>query len=54
MDIELREMWVEYSKAKDEAFLYNDIPEAPRYTVEADDKRRARLNRICHVLDQIP
>ncbi len=54
MDIESREMWVEYSKAKDEAFLYTDIPEAPRYTVEADDKRRARLNRICHVLDQIP
>ena len=54
MDIESRDMWVEYSKAKDEAFLYNDIPEAPRYTVEADDKRRARLNRICYVLDQIP
>ena len=52
MDIESRDMWVEYSK--DEAFLYTNIPAVPRYTVEADDKRRVRLNRICHVLDPIP
>ena len=52
MDIESRDMWVEYSK--DEVFLYTNIPAVPRYTVEADDKRRVRLNRICYVLDQIP
>lgn len=54
MDLKSRDMWVEYSKAKDEAFFYTDIPEAPWYTVEADDKRRARLNCIAHVLAQIP
>ena len=53
MDIKSRDMWVEYSKAKDEAFFYTDIPEAPWYTVDADDKRRARLNCIAHLLDQI-
>ena len=34
-------------------FSYTDIPEAPWYTIEADDKRRARLNCISHVLDRI-
>ena len=54
MDLESRTRWVEYSRAKDEMFVHTDIPEAPWYTVEADDKRRARLNCISHLLAQIP
>ena len=54
MDIEGRNRWVEYSKAKDEMFFFTDIEEARWHTVEADDKRRARLNCIAHLLDSIP
>ena len=50
MDLQSREKWVEYSRAKDEMFKHTDMPEAPWYTVEADDKRRARLNCIAHIL----
>jgi polyphosphate kinase 2 len=53
MDLESRERWVEYSKAKDEMFMLTHTPDAPWYTVEADDKRRARLNCIAHILDSI-
>jgi polyphosphate kinase 2 len=54
MDLESRARWVEYSRAKDEMFTYTDIKQAPWYVVEADDKRRARLNCIAHLLDMIP
>ena len=54
MDLEGRDRWVEYSKAKDEMFFYTDIEEARWYTVESDDKRRARLNCIVHILNTIP
>jgi polyphosphate kinase len=54
MDFESREKWVEFSKAKDEMFSYTDIREAPWYTIEADDKKTARLNCISHVLERIP
>ena len=54
MDLESRSRWVEYSKAKDEMFAYTDIKQAPWYVVEADDKKRARLNCIKHLLNQIP
>ena len=54
MDLESRDRWVEFSRAKDEMFFYTDIEEAPWYTVEADDKRRARLNCIVHLLSSIP
>jgi polyphosphate kinase 2 len=54
MDIQSRVKWVEYSKAKDEMFRHTDIKQAPWYTVEADDKRRARLNCIAHILSQVP
>src|SRR6202521_1832442 len=54
MDIQSREKWVEFSKAKDEMFLHTDIKQSPWYTVEADDKRRARLNCISHVLSMVP
>ena len=54
MDLESRERWVEYSQAKDAMFAHTNIPEAPWFTVEADDKKRARLNCISHFLSQIP
>jgi Polyphosphate kinase 2 (PPK2) len=53
MDLKSRDMWVAYSRAKDEMFRYTHTPEAPWYTVESDDKRRARLNCISHILDTI-
>lgn len=53
MDMESRARWAEYSKAKDEMFSYTDIKQAPWYVVDADDKRRARLNCIHHLLSQI-
>jgi polyphosphate kinase 2 len=54
IDLKSREKWVEFSKAKDEMFAVTDIPEAPWYTIESDDKRAARLNCISHLLSQIP
>ena len=54
MDLESRARWVEYSRAKDELFVHTDIPEAPWYVVEGDDKRRARLNCIAHLLSLVP
>lgn len=53
MDIESRSRWVEYSKAKDEMFAHTDIKQAPWYVVNADDKKRARLNVISHLLSLI-
>ena len=50
MDLEARSRWVEYSRAKDEMFRHTDIKQAPWYVVDADDKRRARLNCIAHLL----
>ena len=54
MDIESRNRWVEYSKAKDEMFTYTDTKISPWWVVKADDKKRARLNCISHLLSQIP
>jgi polyphosphate kinase 2 len=54
MDIEARDKWEEYSKAKDVMLAHTNIPEAPWFTVEADDKKRARLNLIHHILSKIP
>jgi polyphosphate kinase 2 len=54
MDVESRSKWVEYSKAKDTMFQYTDIKQAPWYVVNADDKKRARLNCIHHLLSMIP
>jgi len=53
MDLESRSKWIEYSKAKDEMFAHTDIKQAPWYVVEADDKKRARLNCISHLLSMI-
>jgi hypothetical protein len=54
MDLHSRSKWVEYSRAKDEMFRYTDIPQAPWYVVNSDDKKRARLNLITHLLSLIP
>jgi polyphosphate kinase 2 len=54
MDLESITHWEDYSRAKDEMFVHTDIPEAPWYVVESDDKRRARLNMIAHLLSTIP
>ena len=54
MDLESRDRWVEYSKAKDEMFAHTDVKHAPWYVVEADSKKRARLNCIRHLLSLIP
>jgi polyphosphate kinase len=54
MDVESRDKWVEYSMAKDKMFSYTDTKQSPWYVVHADDKRRARLNVISHLLSLIP
>ena len=54
MDMESRSRWHDYSKSKDEMFFNTDIPQAPWYVVPSDDKKRARLNCISHLLDMIP
>jgi polyphosphate kinase 2 len=54
MDLESRQRWVEFSKAKDRMFAVTDTKTAPWFVVEADDKRRARLNMIAHLLSTVP
>lgn len=54
MDLASRSKWMEYSKAKDDMFNYTDIKQAPWYVVNADVKKRARLNCIAHLLSMIP
>jgi polyphosphate kinase 2 len=54
MDLESRRQWIEYSKAKDAMFAHTDIKQAPWNVVDADHKRRARLNCISHLLSQVP
>jgi len=54
MDLEARNRWVEFSKAKDAMFAATDILEAPWWVVEAEVKKRARLNVMSHLLTQVP
>ncbi|MER6156322.1 polyphosphate kinase 2 [Streptomyces sp. NPDC001868] len=54
MDLESITHWEAYSRAKDEMLVHTDIREAPWYVVESDDKRRARLNMIAHLLASVP
>ncbi len=54
LDLASRERWAEYSKAKDAMMEYTDIPEAPWYQIEADDKRKAHLNCLRHLLSLFP
>ncbi len=53
-DLQARDKWVEFSRAKDEMFVHTDIDEAPWWVVEADDKRAARLNMIAHLMSSVP
>ncbi len=53
MDVASRDKWMEYSKAKDEMMAYTDTKISPWYVVEADNKKRARLNCISHLLNKI-
>ncbi|MBO0787144.1 MAG: polyphosphate kinase 2 [Actinobacteria bacterium] len=54
LDLESVTRWEDYSRAKDEMFVHTDIPEAPWYVVDCDDKRRARINMMAHLLSTIP
>jgi polyphosphate kinase 2 len=54
VDLQSREQWVEYSRAKDTMFVHTDIPECRWYVVEADNKRQARINCIAHLLSMVP
>ncbi len=54
VDLASREKWTEYSQAKDQMLLYTDTAMAPWFVVDADNKKRARLNCIHHLLSQIP
>jgi polyphosphate kinase 2 len=54
MDLEARKRWFDYSKAKDVMFAHTDVEDSPWWVVEADSKKRARLNCISHLLSQVP
>lgn len=54
MDLQSITRWEDYSRAKDEMFVHTDIPSAPWYTVESEDKKRSRINVISHLLHTIP
>ena len=54
MDFQSLTRWEDFSRAKDEMFIHTDIPDSPWFVVEAEDKRRARLNMIAHLLSSIP
>ncbi|MEJ5997222.1 polyphosphate kinase 2 [Corynebacterium sp. H130] len=54
MDLQSITKWEDYSRAKDEMFIHTDIPSAPWYTVESEDKKRSRINVINHLLSTIP
>ncbi|GAA4038902.1 polyphosphate kinase 2 [Nonomuraea soli] len=54
MDMESFSRWEEYSRAKDEMLVHTDIPEVPWHEVESEDKRRARINMISHLLSTVP
>jgi polyphosphate kinase 2 len=54
MDLESHRRWYDYARARDAMFAATDTPESPWYVVNADDKRRARLNCIAHFLSLIP
>ncbi len=54
MDLQSRIRWEDYTKVKEEMLMRTNIPEAPWYIVEGNDKKRARLNCIDHLLSQVP
>jgi polyphosphate kinase len=54
MDLQSRVRWEDYTKAKEDMFARSNIPEAPWFIIEANDKKRARLNCIDHLLHRVP
>jgi hypothetical protein len=54
MDLESYHRWIDYSRARDDMFKASDTAWAPWFIVRSDDKRRARLNVIRHLLDHVP
>jgi polyphosphate kinase 2 len=54
MDLQSRVRWEDYTRAKEETFARTNIPESPWYIVQGDDRRRARLNCIAHLLSLVP
>src|SRR3984957_2700578 len=54
MDLKSYNRWYDYSRARDEMFLATDTPWAPWFVARSDDKKRARLNIIKHLLGRIP
>ncbi len=54
MDLKSYSRWYDYSRARDAMFEASDTPETPWFVVDANDKRRARLNLITHLLSQVP
>ncbi|HSN44121.1 MAG TPA: polyphosphate kinase 2 [Propionibacteriaceae bacterium] len=53
-DVESLTKWEDYSRAKDEMFVHTDVPGSPWHVVESEDKKRARINMISHLLGSIP
>lgn len=54
VDLESVTRWDDYSRARDEMLAATDTPESPWYLVESEDKRRARINMIAHLLSSVP
>lgn len=54
MDIRSYGRWYDYSRARDDMFKATDLPSSPWYVLRSDDKKRARLNLIKHLLDHVP
>jgi polyphosphate kinase 2 (PPK2 family) len=54
MDLKSYSHWYDYSRARDDMFVATDMPYAPWYVVHSDDKKRARLNLITHLLGRVP
>jgi hypothetical protein len=54
MDLKSYSRWYDYSRARDEMFLATDTSSVPWYVVRSDNKRRARLNALTHILSKIP
>ena len=54
MDLESRKKWLDYSKTKDEMMAHTDIKQAPWYVIDSEEKKRARLNCIRHLLTLVP
>ena len=54
MDLQSITRWEDYSRAKDQMMIHTDIPEAPWWVVDSDDKRRSRLNMLHHLVTSVP